>query len=63
MFILKFLQLTAKHLNAAAMSGVTDDIANGSDQRRIHYIGVRALQEAAGVLETAAKKIETGERP
>ena len=61
--VLKFLQLTAKHLNAAAMSGVTDDLPADDNQRRVHFIAVRALQEAGAILETAAVKIETGARP
>ncbi len=63
MNLVKFLRMTAKHLHEFAMCGVTDDIKDTPDQRRIHYIAVRALQEAARLLETAVEKIETGARP
>lgn len=61
--LVKVLRMTAKHLDALAMCGVTDDLPADDEQRRVHYIAVRALQEAASVLGVAAEKIETGARP
>jgi hypothetical protein len=58
--LVKLLVTAARHLHALAMCGITEDFAKDDDQRRVHYIAVRALQEASTILEVAADKIENG---